>query len=161
MAFYQELIKVSSELVEQLQSSGCELTNSLERLSTLRQLHSILWNTIRSIESNFELSLIIVMLKFFVDIFVLPYWIFINVQSQRNTAVVQYCAVEEVVKFLELLIPFMIWNRCELLQRQFRSILHSLNTNRVDGQLNACLWRLSAQLGQESCQFSAGGFFGY
>ncbi|XP_060647184.1 putative gustatory receptor 98a [Drosophila nasuta] len=158
MAFYQELIEVSSELVEQLQSSGCELTNSLERLSTLRQLHSILWNTIRSIERNFERSLIIVMLKLFVDIFVLPYWIFINVQSQRNAAIVQYCAVEELVKFLELSIPFMIWSRCELLQRKFRSILHSLSAHRVDGQLNACLWRLSAQLGQESCQFSAGGF---
>ncbi|KAH8312218.1 hypothetical protein KR044_009828 [Drosophila immigrans] len=158
LCFYQELLEVSHKLMPQIESCNTEVSSFLERLSTLRQLHSILWNTIRSIERNFELGLIIVMLKYFVDIFVLPYWIFINVQSQTNTAVVQYCTIEEVVKFLEVLIPFMICNRCELLQRQLRSVFHSLNANRGVGQLNACLWRLSAQLGQESCQFSAGGF---
>lgn len=68
------------------------------------------------------------------------------------------CIAEELCKFLEVLVPCLIWNRCELLHRQFRSIFHRLNTDRRDVQLNSNLLRTSAQLGQESCQFSAGGF---
>jgi len=65
---------------------------------------------------------------------------------------------EELVKFLEVLVPCLIWNQCELVQRQIRSIFHSLNTDRNDVQLNSYLLRISTHLGQESCQFSAGGF---
>ncbi|KAL7731220.1 hypothetical protein ACLKA6_014407 [Drosophila palustris] len=155
LAFYQELHEVSLNLILELETSSVA---SLNRLSTLRQVHGILWNTIRTIECNFELSLITVMLKLFVDIFVLPYWIFINVLNQTNTSVVHYILAEEFCKFVEVLVPCLIWNRCELVQREIRSIFHSLNTDRRDVQLNSCLLRISTHLGQESCQFSAGGF---
>ncbi|XP_034488542.1 putative gustatory receptor 98a [Drosophila innubila] len=162
LAFYQELHEVSLNLFLELERTRSEIWSvqrvSLERLSTLWQLHGLLWNTIRSIECNFELSVITVTLKLFVDIFVLPYWIFINLLNQTNTSVVHYCIAEELCKFLEVLVPCLIWNRCELVQRQIRSIFHSLNTDRSDVQLNSYLLRISTHLGQESCQFSAGGF---
>lgn len=43
------------------------------------------------------------------------------------------------------------------MQRQLRSTLHGVATDRHNAQLNTALYRISAQLGQESFRFSAGG----
>lgn len=56
-----------------------------------------------------------------------------------------------------IFVASLICTRCALLQRQLRSIFHGLATDRQNAQLNAALYRISGQLGQERFEFSAGG----
>lgn len=69
------------------------------------------------------------------------------------------CITEQFCKFVEIIVPCLICNRCELLQRQLRSSFHTLSSDRRNTELNLSLLRISLQLGQESCFFSAGGLF--
>lgn len=82
LVFYMELTEVSRRLILELDKTRYEVWSlrrlSLERLYVLQHLLGLLWNTVRLIERNFALSLIVVLLKYFVDISVLPYWMFIN-----------------------------------------------------------------------------------
>lgn len=59
---------------------------------------------------------------------------------------------------LEICIPCWFCTQCDLLQRQFRSLLHDISINRHNVQLNNALLRISSQLGQERSQFCLGGF---
>lgn len=92
LCFYRDLWQVSSTLMSDLEKTRFEIWSVrrilLDRLFTLKQLHGLLWNTIREIECNFQLSLILAMLKLFVDTSVLPYWIFINVTSSKCWAII-------------------------------------------------------------------------
>ncbi|EDW68276.1 uncharacterized protein Dvir_GJ22630 [Drosophila virilis] len=161
LVFYMELREVSFRLILELDKTRFEVWSlrrlSLERLAMVQHLHGLLWNTVRSIERNFELSLVIVMLKYFVDTSVLPYWILVNRHNHINISTTYYCATEEICKLMGLFVASFICTRCALLQRQLRSIFHGLTTDRQNAQLNADLYRISGQLGQERFEFSAGG----
>jgi len=67
LSFYKELIDVGNEIVAKLNNTQLQLEpvciSSTDRLSTLQKLHQLLWQTHRNIEGNFELSLIVVMMK--------------------------------------------------------------------------------------------------
>ncbi|EDV95026.1 GH23777 [Drosophila grimshawi] len=162
LVFYMELNEVSFRLIMELDKTQFEVKSvrrlSLERLLVLQQLHGQLWNTVRSIECNFELSLVTVLLKFFVDAHILPYWMYVNMHNNINFIIVFYCITEELCKLLAIIVSCLICTRCGRLQRQLRSIYHGLTTDRSNEQLNFYLYRISSQLGQERCQFSAGGF---
>lgn len=67
------------------------------------------------------------------------------------------CLTEELGILLEISIPCWFWTRCEQLQRKFRAVFHVISVDRRNEQLNTALLRISAQLGQESCQFRVGG----
>lgn len=69
------------------------------------------------------------------------------------------CIIEQFCKLVEIIVPCLICNQCELLQRQLRSLFHTLSLDRRNMELNLSLLRISLQLGQESCFFSAGGLF--
>lgn len=92
LCFYRDLRQVSSTLMAELEKTRFEICSVrrklLDRLFTMQQLHGILWNTIREIESYFELSLILIMLKLFVDTSVLPYWILISISSSNSWAII-------------------------------------------------------------------------
>lgn len=94
LAFYMELAEVSCRLMLELDKTRYEVWSlrclSLERLYALQHLHGLLWSTVRLIERNFALSLIIVLLKYFVDISVLPYWMFVNNYNHVDMATT-YC----------------------------------------------------------------------
>ncbi|EDW14975.1 uncharacterized protein Dmoj_GI24562 [Drosophila mojavensis] len=161
LVFYMELTEVSRRLILELDKTRYEVSSlrrlSLERLYVLQHLLGLLWNTVRLIERNFALSLIVVLLKYFVDISVLPYWMFINNYNHVDISTTYYCATEESCKLLLTFLPSYICTRCEQMQRQLRSTLHGVATDRHNAQLNTALYRISAQLGQESFRFSAGG----
>lgn len=82
LALYQELILAGSRVLRELDSTGLEPNAvhqlSLEKLEHLQRLHRLLWQAMRSLEGNFHLSLICVLLKLFVDSSSLPYWIYLN-----------------------------------------------------------------------------------
>ncbi|TDG42564.1 hypothetical protein AWZ03_011003 [Drosophila navojoa] len=141
LVFYMELTEVSCRLILELDKTRFEVWSlrrlSLELLYVLQHLHGLLWNTVRLIERNFAVSLIVVLLKYFVDISVLPYWMFVNNYNHVDISTTYYCATEESCKLLLTFLPSYICTRCEV--------------------LNTALYRLSAQLGQESFRFSAGG----
>ncbi|KAH8242789.1 hypothetical protein KR032_002159 [Drosophila birchii] len=161
LAFYQELILASLNILAELDRSRFELWSvrrlSLEKLVKLQRIHGLLWQAIRCLERNFQICLIIILMKFFADTSALPYWLFLSRSKHSDVSIQYYCGVDECVKILEVVVPCWICTRCDVMQRRFRSMFYTLTKDRRNGQLNAALNRLCLQLGQERCQFSAGG----
>ncbi|KAH8288755.1 hypothetical protein KR054_009284 [Drosophila jambulina] len=161
LALYQELILAGLSTLAELERSRFELWSvrrfSLEKLAKLQRIHGLLWRAIRCLERNFQLCLIITLMKFFVDTSALPYWLYLSKTLQSDVSIQYYCGVDECVKILEVVVPCWICTRCDVMQRRFRSMFYTLTKDRRNGQLNAALNRLCLQLGQERCQFSAGG----
>lgn len=85
LAFYRELIDAGNEIVAKLADAA-----NVRHLSTLQHLHQLLWQIHRDIETNFERSLIVVMMKSFIDTSVMPYWIYLN-STRINTIATQLC----------------------------------------------------------------------
>jgi len=85
LAFYKELIDVGDEIVAKLIDDL-----NVKRLSTLQQLHQLLWQSHRDIEINFERSLIVVMVKCFIDTSLMPYWVYLNI-TRINPIAIQLC----------------------------------------------------------------------
>ncbi|KAH8417882.1 hypothetical protein KR222_007570, partial [Zaprionus bogoriensis] len=161
LAMYSELHEAGVGIVFRLETLPAEqqidIRREVDRLVILQQLHQLLWKTQRDIETNFERSLIVVMMKSFVDTSVMPYWVYLN-QTRLGTLAMQiYSSTEELAKLLEICIPCWICTRCDFLQRQLRSIFHGVSGNRRSEHLNAALLGISTQLGQERCRFSIGG----
>ncbi|KAL7731221.1 hypothetical protein ACLKA6_014408 [Drosophila palustris] len=162
LAFYQELIDAGSEILKKLDNPrqfGSGNDSTMKYLSTLQELHQLLWKTHRDIESNFERSLTVVIMKSFIDGTVMPYWIYLNSTRINTIAMQTYCTCEEFEKLLEICIPCWICTRCDRLQRKFRSLFHGVSTNRRSEKLNSALIRILTQLDQERSQFSMGGYF--
>lgn len=67
------------------------------------------------------------------------------------------CLTEQCGKLVEIIVPCQICDHCGLLYRQLRSMFHTLSSDRCNYQLNLAVIRMSSQLGQEQCFFSAGG----
>ncbi|XP_022211977.1 putative gustatory receptor 98a [Drosophila obscura] len=162
LVLHQELCSTGSSLLVELHLTRFELWPqrrfTLEKLSRLQRIHGRLWQTIRLIERNFQRSLSLMLLKFFVDTASLPYWLYLSRIQHTRVSIQYYCAIEEFCKLMEIIVPCWLCSRCDLMQRKFRSIFYSLATGRRNGQLNAALIRICIQLGQEKYQFSAGGF---
>ncbi|EDW81743.2 uncharacterized protein Dwil_GK12227 [Drosophila willistoni] len=163
LAIYQELFDVSSSLINELRRPGFE--ESLEslliadKLGVLQELHHQTWRNVRNIERNFQLSLTTILLKFSVDITVLPYWVYLNILEPRYLATQRYCVIEEFCKLMEIVVPCLICTRCDLVQRKVRSLFHHhISLECQNEQLKSGILRTNMLLGQERCQFSAGGF---
>ncbi|EDW14974.2 uncharacterized protein Dmoj_GI24561 [Drosophila mojavensis] len=161
LIIYQEMHEAASAVISRLESSRCD-TWSLHRLplkhiACLQQLHLLLWNLQRDIEKYFKRALIVLMLKFFIDTSVHPYWAYVNRIQTNNVPMQIWCATEELGILLEMCMPCWLWTRCDQLQRKFRAIFHGVSVDRRNEQLNTALLRVSAQLGQESCEFTVGG----
>lgn len=179
--FYRDLCDTSEIFIAELERTPYEMSSVrrvlVERLSMLQHLHGLLWNTIRKIEENSKLSLISMMLKFITDTAVLPYWIYVNLSGPTCWAVIlctytvnqrifismscflTVCLTELCGKLVEIIVPCLICTYSEQLQRQLRALFHTLSSDRYNSQLNLALLRISSQLGQEKCFFSAGGLF--
>ncbi|XP_017082807.2 putative gustatory receptor 98a [Drosophila eugracilis] len=158
---YQELIVGASKVLEELQRTRFELFSirrlSLEKLVKLQRIHGSLWQSIRCLERYFQLSLITMLMKLFLDTSALPYWLYLNIIQSPELPVKCYVATDECIKILEIIVPCYICTRCDALQRKFRSMFYTITTDRRSSQLNTALRRLNLQLSQERCQFSAGG----
>ncbi|XP_023161715.2 putative gustatory receptor 98a [Drosophila hydei] len=161
LTIYQELHDAASSVILKLESSRYETWSlrrlALKHIATLQQLHLLLWQIQRDIERNFERSLVMLMLKYFIDTSVLPYWAYVKKIHTNNVPMQIWCLTEELGILLEISIPCWFWTRCEQLQRKFRAVFHVISVDRRNEQLNTALLRISAQLGQESCQFRVGG----
>lgn len=94
LAIYQELVLAGRKLLEELQRTQYEpwavrhLT--IKKLERMQQIHGLLWQTIRRIELNFKLSLITVLVKFFMDTSALPYWMYLGI-VQNSDITIQFC----------------------------------------------------------------------
>ncbi|KAH8382609.1 hypothetical protein KR009_004372, partial [Drosophila setifemur] len=161
LALYDDLIVAGSSLLEELERTRFEpwpiRQLTLNKLDRIQRIHALLWHTIRCVERNFQFSLIAVLLKYFVDTSALPYWLYLSMVEHTDVKIQYYCGTEEVVKLLEIMVPCWICTRCDGMQRKFRAMFYTVTTDRRNRQLNAALLRLCMQLGQETCQFSAGG----
>ncbi|KAH8341972.1 hypothetical protein KR059_006482 [Drosophila kikkawai] len=161
LALYQELILAGLNILAELERSRFELWSvrrlSLEKLAKLQRIHGLLWRANRCLERNFQLCLIILLMKFFFDTSALPYWLYLSKRVHSDVSIQYYCGIDECVKILEVVVPCWICTRCDVMQRRFRSMFYTLTKDRRNSQLNAALNRLCLQLGQERCQFSAGG----
>ncbi|XP_020799843.1 putative gustatory receptor 98a [Drosophila serrata] len=85
LALYQELTPAGLSVLAELESSLYELDSvrqsSIENLAKLQRLHGLLWQAIRCLEHNFQICLITMLMKFFVDTSAMPYWLYLsNVQ---------------------------------------------------------------------------------
>ncbi|KAH8414290.1 hypothetical protein KR215_002444 [Drosophila sulfurigaster] len=160
LGFYKELNDVGNDIVMRLSNNllASELNLQVQRLAVLQQLHQLLWKTHRDIELNFERSLIMVMMKCFVDSSVMPYWLYLNSTRTNALAMQLYTATEEFGKLLEICIPCWICTRCDLLQRKFHSLFHGVSRNRLRYEINSALLKVSSQLSQEKSQFNIGGY---
>ncbi|KAH8417801.1 hypothetical protein KR222_006034 [Zaprionus bogoriensis] len=154
LAIYHELHEASSAIISQLET---QLTLSIQRLKILQELHHSLWKTHRVIEKNFERSLIVIMLKYFVDATVMPYWAFLDKARMENYSVQTWCVTQELGKLLEISLCCWFCTRCGVLQRQFRAVFHGISAARRSEQLNITILRISQQLGQEASRFCLGG----
>ncbi|KAH8312217.1 hypothetical protein KR044_009829 [Drosophila immigrans] len=161
LAFYKELLEAGQQLVQQLNIKWQQMSQDerllLQQLSRLQHMHQSLWQIQRDIECNFERSLTLVMLKYFVDASVLPYWVYLNIFQNKAYSLQLWCVSEEIGKLLEVIIPCWICTRCDYLQRKLRSQFHGVSTDRSNEDLNIALLRISSQLAQERCQFRIGG----
>lgn len=90
LAIYHELMEASSEIILQLE---VQLPLSIQKLKTLQQIHHTLWTTHREIEKSFGQSLLVVMLKYFVDTSVMPYWVFMA-ERRHGHGPMQKCSKE-------------------------------------------------------------------
>lgn len=94
LAMYRELHEAGLVIVSNLQMYSSEMESELHHqvghIAILQQLHQVLWKTQRDIEANFERSLIVVMMKSFVDTSVMPYWVYLN-QTRLGTLAMQIC----------------------------------------------------------------------
>ncbi|KAH8306443.1 hypothetical protein KR018_011524 [Drosophila ironensis] len=161
-ALYLELVHVGSNLLEELQRTQYEMWPvrrlALEKLERMQRIHRMLWQTIRRIEQNFHLSLIIVLMKFFVDTSALPYWMYLNFVEHASLSIKFYCGIDEIIKLIEVITCCWVCSRCDLAYRKLRCLFYTVTTDRRNRQLNAALLRLCMQLGQEKFRFSAAGF---
>ncbi|XP_017866411.1 PREDICTED: putative gustatory receptor 98a [Drosophila arizonae] len=161
LTIYQEMYEAASAVISRLESSRCHTWSPrrlpLKHIACLQQLHLLLWNLQRDIEKYFERALIVLMLKFFIDTSVHPYWAYVNRIQTNNVPMQIWCATEELLILLEMCVPCWFWTRCDQLQRKFRAVFHGVSVDRRNEQLNTALLRVSAQLGQESCEFTVGG----
>ncbi|XP_001955334.3 putative gustatory receptor 98a [Drosophila ananassae] len=161
LAMYQELLLAGRNLLEELQQTQYEPWAvrhfTIKKLERMQQIHGLLWQAIRRVEHNFKLSLITILVKFFVDTSALPYWMYLGIVQNSDITIQFYCATDECIKLVEIMVPCWICTRCDVLQRRFRSLFYTVTTDRRNRQLNAALNRLCMQLGQEKCRFSAAG----
>lgn len=74
LAIYQELMEAGSEIILELE---LQVPLSIDKINTLQQVHHTLWTVHRDIEESYEQSLLVVMLKYFVDTSVMPYWVYL------------------------------------------------------------------------------------
>ncbi|XP_064550888.1 putative gustatory receptor 98a [Drosophila montana] len=163
LAFFQELNDAANEILlgmERLRLDLCsDYCLSAECLAGLQQIHLLLWKNQRDIEHNFLRSLIVIIMKNFVDTAVILYWMFVNIIQKRVYGrLLLYALTEELGKLLQIGIPCWICTRCARLQRQFRSLFHGVTVNRQNKHMNNALLRISVQLAQETAQLSVGGF---
>ncbi|ALC45566.1 maker165 [Drosophila busckii] len=163
LALYQELHAAAGSVLQPLecgkQQLHGELQLAVQRVGDLQQLHMLFWRTQRDIERYFGRSLGIIIWKYFVDTTVMPYWVYLNRARITSFATQLWCATEQLGKLVEIIVPCWCCTRCEYLQRKFRALFHGLTANRRHDDVNAALLQISAQLGQESCQFSVGGLW--
>lgn len=94
LALYRELHEAGLVIVSKLEMYSSEMDSEFQHqvgcIAILQQLHQVLWKTQRDIEGNFERSLIVVMMKSFVDTSVMPYWVYLN-QTRLGTVAMQIC----------------------------------------------------------------------
>ncbi|KAI8044325.1 putative gustatory receptor 98a [Drosophila gunungcola] len=158
---YQELVLGASNVLEELHRTRFELWSirrlSLEKLAKLQRIHGLLWQSIRCLERYFRLSLITLLMKFFLDTSALPYWLYLSKVQHTKVSIQYYVAIDECIKILEIVVPCWICARCDAMQRKLSSMFYTITTDRRNGQLNMALRRLCLQLSQERFQFSAGG----
>ncbi|XP_016949688.1 putative gustatory receptor 98a [Drosophila biarmipes] len=158
---YQELVLGATNVVKELDKTRFELWSigrmSLEKLPKLQRIHGSLWQSIRCLERYFQISLITLLMKFFIDTSALPYWLYLSKIQHPEMSIKLYVAFDECIKILEIVVPCYICSQCEAMQRKLRSMFYTITTDRRNGQLNAALRRLNLQLSQEKYQFSAGG----
>lgn len=88
LALHVELVEVASNIVNELKQTRFEALSirrlSLEKLKQFQKIHGLLWASIRSVESNFQLSLITIIWRTFVHTFGMPYWIYFNIIWQNS-----------------------------------------------------------------------------
>lgn len=90
LAIYQELMEVGSDLILQLEQ---QLPISIHKIKILQQVHHTLWRVHRDIEKSYEQSLLVVMLKYFVDTSVIPYWLYLS-NNQPENGPINRCSIE-------------------------------------------------------------------
>lgn len=94
LAMYQELLLAGRNLLEELQQTQYEPWAvrhfTIKKLERMQQIHGLLWQAIRRVEHNFKLSLITILVKFFVDTSALPYWMYLGI-VQNSDITIQFC----------------------------------------------------------------------
>lgn len=90
LAIYHELMEACSEIILQLE---VQLPLSIQKIKTLQQIHHTLWETHREIEKSFSQSLLVVLIKYFVDTSVMPYWVFMA-ERRLDRGPMQTCIKE-------------------------------------------------------------------
>ncbi|XP_039494080.1 putative gustatory receptor 98a [Drosophila santomea] len=158
---YQELIVGGSNVLDELHRTRFEMWSirrlTLQKLAKLQAIHNSLWQAIRCLERYFQLSLITLLMKFFIDTSALPYWLYLSRVQHTEVSIQHYVATDECIKLLEIVVPCYVCTRCDAMQRKFRSMFYTVTTDRRNGQLNAALRSLNLQLSQEKYKFSAAG----
>ncbi|EDV53412.1 putative gustatory receptor 98a [Drosophila erecta] len=158
---YQELIVGGSNVLDELHRTRFEMSSirrlSLQKLAKLQAIHNSLWQAIRCLENYFQLSLITLLMKFFIDTSALPYWLYLSRVQHTQVSIQHYVAMDECIKLLEIVVPCYVCTRCDAMQRKFRSMFYTVTADRRNSQLNAALRSLNLQLSQEKYRFSAGG----
>lgn len=91
---YQELIVGGSNVLDELYRTRYEMSSirrlSLQKLAKLQAIHNSLWQAIRCLECYFQLSLITLLMKFFIDTSALPYWLYLS-RVEHTRVAVQHC----------------------------------------------------------------------
>lgn len=90
LAVYRELIEATAEVILQLE---VQLQSSIQKIKTLQKIHHTLWALHREIEESFAQSLLVVLLKYFVDTSVMPYWVLMSNRRLGNVPM-QTCMEE-------------------------------------------------------------------
>lgn len=90
LAIYQELKEVGSDLILQLEQ---QFPISIQKIKTLQQVHHTLWRVHRDIEKSYGQSLLVVMLKYFVDTSVIPYWLYLS-SNQPEYGPMKRCSIK-------------------------------------------------------------------
>ncbi|XP_041630326.1 putative gustatory receptor 98a [Drosophila kikkawai] len=165
LALYQELILAGLNILAELERSRFELWSvrrlSLEKLAKLQRIHGLLWRANRCLERNFQLCLIILLMKFFFDTSALPYWLYLSKRVHSDVSI-QYSPAFYYFSFeysseyiyqdepLSLIFDMSIYGT--LITIHIVIVIERIWRNsrqEVDGQLEEVLIRINEQLGKQ------------
>ncbi|XP_017465643.1 PREDICTED: putative gustatory receptor 98a [Rhagoletis zephyria] len=147
------------QLVESTRfDSSVQRQECLMGFIALQDLHALLWENVQLLTAYFEWSLPSLFTKQLIDLTLLAYWAFLNIEIGKSEVIKYYLIAFWIMQIFTLMVACFICSTCERSERKFRSSFRTIFKDRQNPLLMKCVHSISMQLWQEPITFVAGHF---